>query len=48
MLGFADDTSFIVADEASISECFLILKRFEAASSIKSNKDKTKIFGIGS
>ena len=48
LLGFADDTSFIVADDLSIIECFQILKKFELASSIKLNKKKTKLFGIGS
>ena len=48
LLGYADDTSFIVADETSIIECFLILKKFELASGIKLNKNKTKLYGIGS
>ena len=48
LLGYADDTSFIVSDETSILECFVILKKFESASGIKLNKNKTKLFGIGS
>ena len=47
ILGFSDDTSFIVSDDASINECFVILKRFELASGILLNKNKTKIMGIG-
>ena len=48
LLGYADDTSFIVSDETSIIECFEILNKFELASGIKLNKNKTKLFGIGS
>ena len=48
ILGYADDTSFLVFDESSIIECFKILKNFELASSIKLNKNKTKLFGMGS
>ena len=47
ILGFADDTSFIVADDLSICESFTILERFELASGISLNKNKTKIMGIG-
>ena len=40
ILGYADDTSFLVFDESSIIECFKILKNFELPSSIKLNKIK--------
>ena len=47
MLGYADDTSFIIADETSIIESFKILKQFELATGLILNNNKTKIFGIG-
>ena len=46
-LGYADDTSFIISDDRSIVECFTILGRFENASGIKLNKQKTKLLGFG-
>ena len=47
IVGFADDTSFIVANDASIIECFSIIRKFELATGITLNKQKTKLFGIG-
>ena len=47
LLGFADDTTFIVNSDLSIIFIFNILKQFELASSIKLNTSKTKIFGFG-
>ena len=46
ILGYVDDTSFLVYDDSSIIECLKILKNFELASSIKQNKNKTKFFGM--
>ena len=47
MLGYADDTSFTIADETSIIESFKILKQFELATGFILNDNKTKIFIIG-
>ena len=47
MLGYADDSTFLVSSDISIIYIFTILKHFELASSIKLNIKKTKIFGFG-
>ena len=48
ILGYVDDTSFLVYDDSSIIECLKILKNFELASNIKLNKHKIKLFSKGS
>ena len=47
MLGYADDTSFIVSRGASIIECFSIIIKFELATGMTLNKHKTKLFSMG-
>ena len=42
--GYVDDTQLFVSTEASLVECFNILKRFEKSSGAKVNKNKT--FGL--
>ena len=39
-LGFADETSFIVANYVSMIECFSIIRIFELATGIKLNNTK--------
>ena len=48
VLGYVDDTSFLVYDDSSIIEGLKILKNFELASSIKLNKHKTMLFRMDS
>ena len=47
MLGYADDTRFLVSDHNSIVEWIHVLKEFELATGVRLNKNKTKLFGIG-
>ena len=46
-LGFADETSYIDANDVSIIECFSIIRIFELATEIQLNENKPKLFGIG-
>ena len=47
IIGYADDSTFIVKSDLDIIYIFTILKHFELASTIKLNTKKTKIFGFG-
>ena len=46
-IGYADDTTFFVANEQSLNEIFNILGLFEDASNSKLNLKKTRIYGFG-
>ena len=47
VLGFADDTNFLLRDNNSILESMKTIEKFEKATGAKLNKDKTKIYGLG-
>ena len=47
ILGYADDTNILITSNESIIEVFSLISRFEEATGSKLNRNKTKIFGIG-
>ena len=47
VIGYADDSTFVVKSELDIIYIFTILKHFELASAVKLNTKNTKIFGFG-
>lgn len=47
ILGYADDTTLLIQDDASLLEAFNLIQQFEQAMGSRLNRDKTKIYGTG-
>ena len=47
ILGYADDTTLLAMDDASMIEAFKLIEHFEKAMGSKLNKSKTNIYGTG-
>ena len=47
ILGYADDTTLFLKDNLSILEIMRVINKFEKATGAILNKDKTKIYGMG-